>query len=197
MIREDLSKSLVLTRGFIRANFEKDPLKILRQECWGTLLKIEAIFIREQNECISALQSIDWKSAELESIISKFRCLKYSSSLLIPSNYDGESLDDIVLSCKPCGEESDFADIAEPYLEEHLSYEFYRIRKDGTDDSLYHCLECFRKSYITDEDKCALCGHTRSFTECNRCGADLRMLEQDLGRLCGYCHHIYTRILAE
>jgi DNA-directed RNA polymerase subunit RPC12/RpoP len=195
--REALSKSFVLIRDFIRLNLEEDPLEILGQECWSTLVEIETIFIREQNECISALQSIDWKSAELENIIFKFRCLKCSSLLLMPSNYNGEPLDGIVLSCRSCGEESDFADIAETCLEEHLSYESYRARKDGTDDPLHHCPECFRKSYITDEDKCALCGHTRSYTKCNRCGADLGMLEQDLGGLCEYCNHMYTRILAE
>lgn len=115
----------------------------------------------------------------------------------MPSNYDGESIGGLILSRKSRGEELDFFDVAEPCLEVHLSYDFYRARRDGTDDPLYHCLECFRKSYITEEDKCALCGHSRSYSECNRCGADLGMLEQILGGLCEYCHHVYTIVMAE
>ena len=49
-IREDLAKSFVLIRDFIQLNLTEEPLKMLGQECWNTLIEIETIFIREQGE---------------------------------------------------------------------------------------------------------------------------------------------------
>jgi hypothetical protein len=197
VMKEVLTKSFVLIRDFIRIHLEYEPVELLGQECWNSLLEVAEIFTREQKECQDALQSIDWKSGILESLTHKFRCIHCSSSLLMPSNYDGESLEGLLLFCKSCGEELDFADVAEPCFEESFSYEFYRARKDGADDPLYHCPECFRKSYITEEDQCALCGSSRSYTRCTRCGAELGVLEQHLDGYCEYCHHMYTRMMEE
>lgn len=130
---------------------------------------------------------MEWDS--LADALNDIACDECSSSLVIAMP-DNEGIpENTIFRCKACGNEMEFANVAESCLKKYFSFSSYLVYDDGDDPALVDCPECFKMSYVIGEDRCAICGYEREYETCCRCGADLNIDEQGFDGYCGYCHY--------
>jgi hypothetical protein len=192
-IREALSESFLPIRDFTSKHLEYEPIEILEQDCWNTLLQNAEIFKKEKEEYSKSLELIKLESKELEGVLHKAKCINCSSSLIKFTNNIADNLEGVEVICKSCGEELNFMEIAEICLGEYYAWESYVAMTDGGDQPLEECPECLRNSYIMEKEECLLCQFLRENTECSICGAELEIMDHQFGGLCWYCHHKLTK----
>jgi hypothetical protein len=185
-----------LIRDFLKLHLNEDPLNLLEEDCWNTLLKTATVFNAELDTCHDKMNKVSWESDALSDAHPKIRCQSCGSVLLMPVD-PGEPLDSLKFECVSCGEITNFNSVVEELLADYFSNDIYEHYKDGGNLPLATCPECYKETYVVSEDKCAICGESRRYESCYRCGADLDTTEQDYGGLCGYCHNVEEKIMRE
>ena len=192
-IDEALSKTFIILRDFIKNELNEDPLNLLGEDCWNTLLEVSEVYEREHSECQQSIASINWKLFQLGEAMTKARCDSCESSLIIPINPNFDEYEETIFRCKSCGNEMSFDNLAEDCLRSYYSWETYSSVKDGGENPLEQCPNCFKESYVIEKDECAICGYVKEYDICYRCGAGLEIWEQDFGGLCSYCDHVMSK----
>lgn len=180
---------LVVIRGFTSDELGRDPRELFGDDAWEHLLKNKEVSDAERAACVAALRSVPWQSETLASACEDFPCPDCASRLWYPADPSAEN-DDRSFQCRACGKALGEDEFVEQCLDEHCAYDAYRAIKDGGEDPLADCPNCFLHTYVVEEGACARCGYEREYTECLRCSADIGIEEQELGGLCGYCAHV-------
>ena len=75
-----ISNSFIVIRDFISKHLGLDPKNLLEEE-WETLVSVSEVYEREKEECLNALERIDWISSVLPSAISEYKCENCGSDL--------------------------------------------------------------------------------------------------------------------
>lgn len=187
-IDEVIADSFILIRDFLTIHLNEEPLDLLGEECWSTLLNTAEVFQKELDSCHAVMSKVCWKSDTLVNAYSKIRCTQCNSPLIKPLDIDS-SLEELKFNCVSCGEGFTFEAISEVLLADYFSSQIYEHYKEGGYMPLDSCPNCYKETFIVEEDKCALCGETHTYDECSICGATLEIWEQDFGGLCEYHHH--------
>lgn len=82
VIEESLSKSFLLIRNFIREQLNEEPVDLLSDSCWQTLIDLQHVHDAELNECLESRKKVDFKYKELIEYISELACQRYGSELV-------------------------------------------------------------------------------------------------------------------
>lgn len=181
-----------IVSDFVKRELEEDPLTILGEETWQAMLDVSEVYERELAACKSEIEAIAWESDALAAGVSELSCLECGSDLLHPTVVKGETL----LSCLSCGD-TESRDLYVPRaINIALSCSAYSAMKDGGDDPFTTCPECGEETYVMSERRCALC-HAELLHTCERCGSDIPASEMMCAPYCGYCEHMYQRMLEE
>jgi hypothetical protein len=92
----------VVTRHFITTQLQEDPLTLLGDETWQTMLDVADVHEAARAECVAALKAFPWESAAVEQGVLEITCGTCSSDLLRPT---GTAFNDgMTLECRACGE---------------------------------------------------------------------------------------------
>ena len=193
-IRKMISDTFILIRDFIKNELEEDPLEILGQQNWKKLLEVSEVFDVEFKESRDVIDSIDWKSDALTEAMQEVQCNECGSPLLLPVARAGGIKP--ALRCKSCGEEREFEDYGEAAIKGMYEGVNFRSIKDGGEELTTTCPHCFRDAYIVDEERCAICGESCEHV-CSRCGNRIPVSELSDGDICGWCQHMWEKMMAE
>jgi len=147
------------------------------------------VFDAERKDCLDALRKVSWPSDLLREACEEHPCPACAAQLYYPIDATSE-LDELRLQCRSCGAVVGADAFVEGALQEFFAPDRYRAIRYGGTDPLTMCPECFRETFVVDEDMCLRCGYQREYLECIRCGAALEVGEQELAGLCGYCEHM-------
>lgn len=188
-IQEVISNTFIIVRDFLKVYLNKDPMQLLGEECWNKMLKVNEVYEKEKKECDETISAIEWKSGSLAEALNDISCDKCISSLVSAIPDKSGFLEYTQFRCRSCGNQMEFADVAENCLAKYFSWENYLVFDDGADPALVKCPECCTMSYVINEDRCAICGYKREYENCYTCGANLNIDEQGLDGLCGYCYY--------
>jgi hypothetical protein len=194
-IRGILANSFILVRDIISVQLGDEPALVLGQDTWAYLLENAEVYDKERMECKIALKSVDWRTEILAGAVEQAVCEVCGSDLLIPLDVSSE-LEDIQLKCRSCGAGQDFETFAPSVLRSYYAYSAYQIAKDGGDEELISCPFCDKFGYSMTEEVCLICGE-QAIHECSRCGGRIPSSEIDGGSLCGYCRHMWQRVLED
>ena len=195
-IKEVIADSFILIRDFLSLQLNEDPLELLGDKCWSTLLTTAEVFKKELNSCQQAMNEVSWDSSALELAIENIRCSGCNSILIKPID-PTENLEEMQFQCVSCGEIISLEKVIGALLNDHFQFEIYLHHTDGNDLPLATCPHCDREAYIIEEEKCAICGETKSYDFCDRCGNPLDIEEQIYEGLCGYCDYLADKIKNE
>jgi len=169
---------LVIIRDFTARELKRDPAELLGDTAWKKLLANAEVYDSERNGCLEELRKVKWESLALAAAIEDYACSSCGSQLVRPCNLPAPVCE-LDLECRSCGEfigPPDFLDA---------------LRSSSS--SVDSCPGCDLSAFVLQEDRCAYCGHEPEHTECYKCGTDLDLEEQELGGLCGGCHHFATK----
>ena len=154
-ITEVISNTFILIRNFIRKELSLDPLKILGESTWNKMLEIEEVYEKEEKECYKKLKSIVWDIEEIRESLDEIHCLSCGSHLVAPVNTSERPN----IKCRVCGKKSDFEDYAESVIEKYYCGDNYVSITDGGEPVNILCPNCFKETYIVEENECRLCGY--------------------------------------
>lgn len=186
-IRGMLSDTFLVVRDFMTHELTEDPMMLLSEGAWDTLLSVSEVFEKEKEESVAKLEGIDWESEALGEAILGIACNACGSQLLAPSKSGPYS--EIDLICRSCGEIEDSESFIPRAISDHFTSANHFAVKDGGEDATIMCPFCFTESYVMDEHRCAHCGESATHT-CKRCGTDIPASEISDGSLCGWCEHM-------
>ena len=195
-IKESVADSFILIRDFVTNHLQEDPLCLLGDECWNVLLETATVFQKELETCHAEMATVEWDSDVLNIIYKKIRCAECDSPLIKPIDAS-DALEDMQFLCVSCGEATSFDDVVESLLEQQFSGDVYEHYTNGGDLPLVSCHECGKETYVVSEDKCAFCNSSTLYKACYRCGQKLSTDEQEMEGRCGYCNHVYEKMMRE
>jgi len=186
-IRALIADSFLLIRDFIRIYLKKDPLNLLGCDTWDVLTNVSEVYEAEKKECISHMESIDWKYSSLINALIDYRCNECGSGLIDVQHHDNDRWS-VTFNCRSCGEKWDFERLAELSIKEYFGAENYASVKDGGDPATICCPECGLDTYVLDENVCVICEESVE-TECQMCHMAIPVEEIDGSGFCGWCSH--------
>lgn len=187
-MKELLADAFLVMRDFISQELKREPIELLGEATWQTLLEVAAIYNKELDGCIKAKARVVWGTPGIEQVADYLRCHHCGSELLKPVDPDGNILNSVEFKCSACGKECSFEDIAEPAAEECFGTETYIAMTDGGDPPLTDCFECGRTTFLLVDELCIVCGATPHHQKCAVCGSSLSVEEQIFNGLCSYHH---------
>ena len=190
-VQEVISNAFTIIRDFVRKELDEEPLGLLGEECWRTLLEQAEIFERERADSLAVLASLDWESPALAEAVEDMRCASCGSSLLRPLTPQEDDISQQIFICQSCTYETSFSELVGDALKEHFGYLVYMAYREGDDPPIEICYECGMDTFIVEEARCANCGfELRKNIVCFICGETLGNYD-DLDRsLCSY--HAYS-----
>jgi len=184
-----ISDSLVIVRDFIREELDDDPLQLLGDKTWKTMLAVSDVYQKEKQECDQLLAKAKWVSATLKQGVDELSCSACGSRLLRPV---GDLAGEFTLQCSSCGEEEAREIYVPRAVASALRWEAYIAMTDGGETPCVHCPECGEKAYVVSEGLCAYCENSVEQT-CAVCGNHIPAEELDSSPLCGYCSYVANK----
>lgn len=197
-----ISNCFIVIRDFIVVELKEDPLKLLGEASWGTLLEVAEVHQKEKTVCIEGLESLSYDVGDIGAyIFDAFKnavCPKCKSELITTTDPAGKEVFNAEFVCKSCDEPFDY-DIIESLL-----LDLYDVhdpwggdRKSISSGNLTSCPSCSKTTYFIKENLCAGC-FIEFNTECKSCEASIPLEEYtDEHGMCGYCAYKYDKMMRE
>lgn len=187
-----ISDAFVIIRNFATSELHEDPLELLGDQTWETMLKISDVYQAERAECEQSLGKVNWKSEALKDGVFDLTCPACSGSLLRPDGDYPAYTESMALQCRICGEISEADDFVPRAISAALESDSYEAFKDGEDEPYTSCPTCQLDTYVMEEERCAHCGESVEH-KCGRCGIDIPASELHCTPFCGYCEHMMSK----
>jgi hypothetical protein len=189
-VGEAIANTFVVVRKFIREELDEDPQALLGRDCCQVMLAQNEFFETELAECREALSSYDWDYPAQRNFVEDMRCHQCKSPLVRPTG-------DYSFSCSSCGFTMGMQELVVSCMEEHFSYITWRVYKDGGEPPIVECPSCNLNGYSIADDACLICQYTRGYRNCDRCGNNLEIWEQELDGYCSWCTHQMEKLERE
>ena len=181
-----LADLFVVFNDFISSHLQEEPVNILGQKTWQALLDNNIIYERKLAECKEAMGQLNITLPEIKLILEYFECPNCTDKSLKPI-LTGDIFTTNFL-CVFCGKEFEYCEIAASAAQEYYSaYDDIEI-KNGGEASLTDCPNCWRESFLIQENYCLSCGYKPKHSICSICGNELTVDEQQHNGFCRYCY---------
>ncbi len=190
-VLEIISGAFVLIRDFITDILGEEPSALLGYKCWSVLTTSDEVFKKERADCLEKILEVDWP-AVVEDKLEMVHCSNCGSSLVVPDIASG-NIYDMDFVCKACGRETSGGETLEYLLDLVFGFDMHVAKKEGVDGPLDTCPECSQLTYFYEEERCLCCGYEKEYAECNICGEQLTLDEQDLDGMCSYHAHVLSK----
>ncbi len=188
-VQEAIARTFVLVASVLEDHLGMKPHDTFAEGVWETMLDEAETFNEIEARCRASLLAITNRPDGAESALACLQCPGCGSSLMEAADTD---YFETTFTCRACGEEADLATAIPLALVALYAGEAYDVVKDGGEPSIGTCPACDAEAFFIDDDVCLVCGEGRHYTECDRCGAELSLDEQDTG-MCGYCDHMAAK----
>lgn len=133
-----ISDAFIVTRNFLAGQLKEDPLALLGEDTWQSMLKVSDVHEAERKDCEKLLEAVDWNSQTLAAGVMNLACPECGGDLLRPDPAHSSFVTGIILLCRSCGNQY----AAPEFIEEALS---------ETGAACATCPECGVDSYVFDE----------------------------------------------
>lgn len=191
--REAIACATAFLRDFLRRELATKPEEVFPSPV-----------VESMNEIIDASRDLETSCRQnrmrielaLDSATQWFhedaRCGVCGSHLVV---FEGTVLPSVFsesrILCRACGTASS----AETFVETAIGRARRRFTKDDLDrpDPVAWCEQCSSMTFVVDDDACYLCGQSRQYLACLRCGNGLSAEEQCLDGLCSWCAHMGSK----
>lgn len=198
-VKELITESFIVIQDFIKNVLDDDPLELLEEETWSVLLDTAEVYTKEKDECIKAMNAIEWNSNILSKILKDIRCPSCQSELIKPSYVDiNKPAYEASFLCASCNNEFiTEEEVLVELISESMAGEIHYAFKDGDNSPLENCYQCGNESYIVEENQCAICFEEKEYENCSMCGETLSDEEYELSSMCSYCNYKFEKVMRE
>lgn len=194
-VQQLISDSFLIIRDFIVDELGEDPKALLGEKYWTILVDVNEVYAKEKHECDSSLEKLSYFSNEiLCALQSSFRCSECGSGLI--ETTDSGKASEASFKCRACENEFQYDGIVNDAVNEFNADVVYSCHKDGGDTPIVDCPFCVEGAYLFHERVCVACGDSATH-ECVRCGCNIPPEEISDDSVCGYCAHMWAKLMAE
>ena len=194
-VQQLISDSFIIIRNFIVDELSEDPKGLLGEEYWKVLVDVNEVYEKEKQECDSTLEKLDYFNDEILSALQAHRCDECGSGLLEAASNQSKAIE-TWFKCRSCENELHYENIVNIAVNEYYAGEVYSSYRDGVESPVIDCPSCIGGSYLFHEGICVSCGYSATH-ECSRCGANIPPGEISEKNVCGYCAHIWAKLMAD
>ena len=180
---------------FIKNEIKKEPKDLLK-ETWEEMLKIKEIFLHEKNKCDEQIEENFILENSQITVIKNIYCNKCGSELLVPKMRT-ENINDAILKCTNCSSEIKVMEVFEKTIDEVFDPESFVNARYGLEAKIQTCPECGKDTFDAEENICYYCSYEKDYTECQRCGVELSLDEQECEGFCSYCYDQYQKMMED
>ncbi len=190
VMRQALADTFSVVMSLMTKYLGEIPANVFEKTVWDELLKENEAHLVMDEACRDSRNNVTGvpNGAE-EAWDAHISCPDCYSELLRVVR--GGKYPDVDLVCDSCGEETSAEAAMPAALETQYSYfDHYRAGKDDPScvEPLQECPNCQEKSYLVEDDVCAVCMESRAYKKCTLCSKQLGLDEQIDG-LCDRCKH--------
>lgn len=129
-LRGLISDSFILIRNFIADELNEDPLVLLGEETWQTMLEVAEVYQKEKQGCEQFMAQVKWISPALIKGLADLTCSNCGSDLLRPE-VAGTPYTEVSLECISCGKTEDADSYIPKAIASALRLTSYEAAKDG------------------------------------------------------------------
>lgn len=190
VVREAIAKTFVLVTRVLEDHLGLKPHEEFSEEVWQTMLDEAETFKEVEDRCRESLAAIPDLPDAAKSALDYLECPECSSSLIEAAA--DTSYFEMTFTCRSCGTTTEVSDAIPRALSALYAGEAYERIKDGGDPSIGSCPVCLAEAFHLEDDMCLVCGESRHYTECARCGEKLGLDEQETGN-CSWCDHMMAK----
>ena len=195
-VREALSQSYSVIERLLQDALGHEPVNVLGKDCWSTLLENHDVYVKQLEACQATLAAAPWSSEAARRAFPEFVCPSCQSALVRWRETNADKTAEIELFCAACGAAvEDIGQVMVPALEEAFAGESYLAAKDGGDQPIGECPECWAEAYVFEEGRCAACDFVMpEDAVCAVCHEGLSTEEyRENGHLCSYHAHLMAK----
>jgi hypothetical protein len=190
VVREALANAFVLVATVLKEHLGEDPAQVLGVT-WQAMLTEATLFKALDEECKKSRSGLKEMPSTATLAVEEFLlCPSCDSSLMYAQEDTYWNTD---FTCRGCGVQSDLAQVMPTALARaYPPPRFWRPGEEPPNEEIGTCPNCSEETFSLEDDICLVCGESRLYEECLRCGEKLNLDEQDSG-LCSYCEHMSNR----
>lgn len=187
VVNEVVAKSFKIIRDFCVVYLEEEPFELFGVASWNIFLETDEIYETEKAASLDSLMKIDWTFDTLKEAVKYLRCPECESDLIHATEIKKHETEKAFsLTCKQCQNEFDMDEVIEECVKEELAGAAHLAGMEGGEDPYTECPECFKFTYIYDEECCICCGYQQEHKKCAVCGTPLDLEMAHDGELCSY-----------
>lgn len=187
LVNEVISKSFKIIRDFCVVYLEDEPANLFGTTSWNIFLEADEIYQNEKTASEQSLAGVDWTFKTLNNAMQYLRCPSCESDLIHTKGVGKYELEkSFPLSCKKCQNDFELEEIIEECLIEELAGAAHIAGMEGSDGPYDECPECFKSTYVYDEECCLYCGYQQEEKNCVVCHIPLDLEMAHEGELCSY-----------
>jgi predicted amidophosphoribosyltransferase len=194
-VQQLISNSFIIIRDFISNELGEDPKELLGDSYWKILVDVNEVYAKEKEESDATLEKLDYFSNEILDAIKSYRCGECGSGLIEAASSTGQALES-EFKCRSCEHTLHYENFIGLVINDFYETATYLSHTDGDDTPVIDCPSCGEGTYIFHENICATCGDSATH-ECQRCGCNIPPEEIADSNVCGYCAHMYEKLMAE
>lgn len=195
----DVLKSLIVSTFIIVNDFIRNELglnpKDLLDETWTKMIKIREVYLKEKQNCENKIDAMFLFEENQMLVVKNMYCENCGSELLVPVVPEN-NINNAMIECTICKNKFKVIDVFEKIVENVFDPDGFENAKIGI-SNIKECPECGKFAFTENENKCFFCSYEKEYTECERCGAELSLEEQECEGLCFYCYDQFQKIIED
>ncbi len=189
-LQEAIAKTFVLVTRVLEDHLGLRPHEEIEADVWQTMLSEAATFKEIEDRCLKSIESLTDVPGAAEGALDDVECPNCTSGLMAASE---GSYWEVEFTCRACGTTADLCVV----MPKALANVYVLVDPRGeSEPDIGTCPHCVNDAFHVGEDICLVCGEGRAHERCDRCDAELSLDEQESG-LCGYCDHVYEKVMRE
>jgi len=194
-VQQLISDSFIIIRDFISNELGQDPKELMGESYWKILVEVNEVYAKEKEESDETLEQLDYFSIEILDAIKSYRCGECGSGLIEAVSSTGNASES-EFKCRSCEHTLHYENFIGLVINDFYETAMYLSHTDGDDTPVIDCPTCGEDTYIFHDNICASCGDSATH-ECQRCGCNIPPEEITDSDVCGYCAHMYEKLMAE
>lgn len=196
-----IASCFIIIKKFIEEEFQLDTQDCFTERIWREMLKEEEFHASEMEKKVSSFDQLGWFSDEVKRLFLAHRCSECDSDLIsIEKEFESDIIDgeatDAIFICRNCKKSFEYKEMGKE-ISQHLTSLSHWWMKDGDEELIGFCPECYEETYCSDGDICLSCGAKGPFI-CKSCGEKVPICELPgyaENGMCGWCSHSWEKIL--
>jgi hypothetical protein len=177
-----ISDSLIIIRDFVVEQLRHDPLTLLGESTWRSMLEVSEVYEAQRSQCAELAAKAKWSSAMVKRGIEQMACRNCGASLWKPFEEAGQTS----IECCSCGATFEHKMYRLEAIVIALGLEEMEATAKGSERIYRQCPSCDSMAFVVAERRCAMCEYTTG-TTCAACGKNIDGQGDEVSTLCTEC----------